>query len=532
MKKRICILVSGMIFVGTVSAFGANYSIDAVPHIYTAKVGTTDFSKDGVLQPSDAEIYIKDGYVMLPMRTFFSALDTYHDIVWNAEQKTATLLLQSQSISFDVQKNEILQNGEKLKVFGKLEIKNGRLFIPLRNWDSILNSCGYEVKSGDITWDAENKEATVKVKAFQFHRPDNLPKPAIFGEGQAPVYTLPFTREYDAMENVGDGLLIAKKYPHTYVVIDPTGKELATWEQNTVSDLEYIGEGYFLAQDANTKQKYVVDKNGNMTFDMPYEKIDTFSEGLACVQNQAGKYGYVDKSGKLSIPCKFDDAKPFSDGLAVVAVGGMYGYIDKNGDFFIEPNYILSRSFSEGLAGVKTESGLGYINRKGEEVIAPQYQWASPFVNGTAYVVEAVGEKVWLINQKGEKLKLLGENAYIKYDQNGSKEKLLMMEEIVHLPNKDHMHVYSFYDETGEISKEMYDWKQKFSDGLIAEYDAKTNLYGYADATGKRLIASIFAQAEPFQDGYAVVARNVVLENGQTDTEWAVIQSPLSKNKA
>ncbi len=529
MKKRMCMLISGMVLMGTVSVFGANYTIDEVVHTYTAKAGTTDFSKDGVLQPLDTEIYIKDGYVMLPMRTFFSAVDTYNDIVWNAEQKTATLILQSQMISFDIKKNEILQNGEKLKVFGKLEIKNGRLFIPLRNWDSILNACGYEVQSGDITWNTERKEAMVKVKAFQFHQPNNLPKPVIFGEGQALVYTLPFTQQYDAMENVGDGLFIAKKYPNIYVVIDATGKEWAKFEQNTVLDLQYIGEGYFLVQDANTKDKYVVDKNGNMAFAMLYEKIDAFSEGLARVQNKEGKYGYVDKKGKLSIPCQFDDAEPFSDGLAAVTVRGECGYIDKNGDFFIEPQYVVARSFSEGLAGVKTENGLGYINTKGEEVIAPQYKWASPFVNGTAYVVEAVGEKVWLINQKGEKLKLLGENAYIKYDQNGDEEKLLMMEEMVYLPNKDHMHVYSFYDETGEIAKETYDWKQKFSDGLMTEYDEKTKMYGYVDKTGERLIASTFAQAEPFQDGYAVVARNVVLENGQKDTEWAVIQSPLSK---
>lgn len=532
MKKRMCMLISGMMLISTVSAFGANYSIDEMPHTYTAKVGTTNFSKDGVLQPSDAEIYIKDGYVMLPMRTFFSAVDSNNDIVWNAEQKTATLILQSQMISFDVQKNEILQNGKKLKVFGKLEVKNGRLFIPLRNWDSILNACGYEVKSGDITWDAEKKEATVKVKEFKFNRPDNLPKPVISGEGQTPVYTLDFTQKYDEIENVGNGLFIAKKYPNISFLIDATGKELAKFEQNTVFDIEYIGEGYFLVQDVNQKDKYVIEQNGKMAFAMSYEKIYEFSEGLARVQNKEGKYGYVDRKGNLCISFQFDDAEPFSNGLAVIAVGGKYGYIDKNGEFFIEPNYVLSRSFSENLAEVKTENGLGYINTKGEEVIAPQYKWASPFSNGTAYVVEAAGEKVWLINPKGEKLKLLGENAYIKYDQNGSKEKLLMMEEIVHLPDKDHMHVYSFYDETGEISKEMYDWKQKFSDGLVAEYDEKTKMYGYVDETGKRLIASMFEQAEPFQDGYAVVACNVILENGEKNAEWGIIKSPIAENKA
>lgn len=69
MKKGICILLSSALLMGTVPVYGND--VEQVIHTYRAEVGTKNFYKDDVLQTLDTEIYLKDGYVMLPVRTFF-----------------------------------------------------------------------------------------------------------------------------------------------------------------------------------------------------------------------------------------------------------------------------------------------------------------------------------------------------------------------------------------------------------------------------------------------------------------------------
>lgn len=68
MKKGICILLSSALLMGTVPVYGND--VEQVTHTYRAEVGTKNFYKDDVLQTLDTEIYLKDGYVMLPVRTF------------------------------------------------------------------------------------------------------------------------------------------------------------------------------------------------------------------------------------------------------------------------------------------------------------------------------------------------------------------------------------------------------------------------------------------------------------------------------
>ena len=70
MKKGFCILLSSALLMGTVPVYGDTPKVEQVTHTYRAEVGTKNFYKDDVLQPLDTEIYLKDGYVMLPVRTF------------------------------------------------------------------------------------------------------------------------------------------------------------------------------------------------------------------------------------------------------------------------------------------------------------------------------------------------------------------------------------------------------------------------------------------------------------------------------
>ena len=75
MKKIFCMALSAALLAGSVPAYAAEESLfTKTPHTFTARVGTTEFTKDGTAQPLDVPIYIKDSYVMLPLRTFMKAL--------------------------------------------------------------------------------------------------------------------------------------------------------------------------------------------------------------------------------------------------------------------------------------------------------------------------------------------------------------------------------------------------------------------------------------------------------------------------
>ena len=77
MKKLVCMALSAALLAGSVPAYAADY-ITKVPHTFTAKVGTTEFTKDGAAQPLDVAIYTKNGYTMLPLRTFMNAVLQIH----------------------------------------------------------------------------------------------------------------------------------------------------------------------------------------------------------------------------------------------------------------------------------------------------------------------------------------------------------------------------------------------------------------------------------------------------------------------
>ena len=74
---------------------------------------------------------------------------------------TADVLYGYHIFNFDVKNNKITKNGEEIPVYGKMEVKDGRVFVPLRNWGNILQELGYIVEDGDITWNSKEKLATI-----------------------------------------------------------------------------------------------------------------------------------------------------------------------------------------------------------------------------------------------------------------------------------------------------------------------------------------------------------------------------------
>ena len=561
MKKFVCMAMAAMLAMGTVPAYGAEDFFVDVPHTFTAKVGTTEFTKDGETQPLDVAVYIKDGYTMLPLRTFMTAALEKATMHW--ENGTASVLYGYHIISFDVKNNKIMKNGEELPVYGKMEVRDGRVFVPLRNWGNILQALGYVVEDKDITWDAATKTATIHAVEQKLDTSQGLEKPVISGEGQEAEFALEMTTDYDELENTGDGHFIAQKYSEEGFGL---GEEMFSWENiYTLLDVETgdvknyaagnvfedMGDGWLLmeARTAGNKVDAITNRKGVAQTTLRPRITEGMSEGMILVEEN-GKYGYYPlsaKDGKYIEP-QYEDALLFSEGLAAVClkeegrwevVNGVpervrqieWGYIDKTGKLVFDETYKNAEPFYEGLARVRTEEGYGYIDKKGNEVIPCQYKWGGYFRNGVTYVTDEENN-TWLIDKTGEKQKLIAEGKYVLYaddrtdEVNGEKNGILYMEQIVDTPDGDHAHVQTYYDETGQISYEEYQLKKRLSEGLAPWYDAELKKYGYVNAEGAWVIAPAFDKAEPFEDGYAVVANEMILADGTKDVEWGIIRHP------
>ena len=552
MKKLVCIALSAALLAGSVPAYAADY-ITKVPHTFTAKVGTMEFTKDGAVQPLDVPIYIKDGYTMLPLRTFMkAALGEKSQMAWNNEDKAATVAFGGNLIRFSIKENTIAKNGKDLPVWGKMEVKDGRVFVPLRNWSGILQSIGYLMEEGDITWDSTTRLATIRAVEQKLDTSNNLEKPTLSGKGAQASYAVALSTQYDEIEPLGDGYFLAQKctgetniglghssasgIKNVRYLLDGKGKVLHTYDTGTDVTMWGGGEQTLLVG-RNTENDFgngAIDWEGNTVIPFVYLYVDFFSEGMAAVKDENGM-GFVNRSGALVVPTQFQTTRAFSDGLAVVKkTDDTYAYIDKTGKVAIDASkYSSAFPFYEGLAMVRSRDThkAGFIDKTGKEVIPCQYRWAGYFRNGATYASDAEG-KNWLIDQTGKRLKRIADAEYLVYADdrmtkpNQQKNGMAMTEEIVNLPDGDHEHVRRYFDETDEISYETYLLKKGLSEGLAPYWDATAKKYGYVNESGTWVIAPAFDAAERFQDGYAVVANEITLADGTRDVEWGIIQNP------
>lgn len=548
MKKIFCMALSAALLAGSVPAYAAEESLfTKTPHTFTAKVGTTQFTKDGTAQPLDVPIYIKDGYVMLPLRTFMQALDADAELIWEDGIQLAKVTMQDYTLSFDITGNRIWRNSGLLPSFGQMEVKDGRVFVPLRDWEGVLQgNSRYIVDADAFSWDAETKTAAVQLTELTAATENDTS--SIKGTGEAAVFGIPLTDRYDYIESIGGDYFIARKYLNQdsgkpnedgnwdtdWFVLDQQGKVLHEYDNKDVSYLRCYGDGivYMDKQDGTT---LILDVKNNTQFEATHSALYGFSEGLAVVLDVAEKkYGYVDTKGKVAIPLSFDAAEGFSEGLAAVGVDlpkeegrqsaeTRYGYIDKTGNWVIEPKYRDAYAFRDGLAKVEdTDRNIGYIDKTGKEVIPLRYREITDFRDGKAFAQEKSGEVI-LIDTTGKKLKSIITGKYLDDCGNGIIS-VDVKEQVA--PGREE-YVTLYFDENGRISKEDARWKMRLSEGLAPYQDEKTGKYGYVGEDGTWVIAPAFDSAKGFKDGYAVVSKKVTLANGKEDIQWGTICHPI-----
>lgn len=546
MKKFVCMAMAAMMIAGTTPIYAAEwikYGRKETEHTFTAKVGTTEFKKDGATQPLDVPVYIKDGYAMLPLRTFMTAVEPDADMVWHKVSNLAEVKLGKGKFTFDVNTNRIWHGGELLPVSGKMEVRDGRVFVPLRNWGNILNAYGYVVAAEDIRWDAKTKTATIY--AVDVELVDGAEPFVLTGEGKQAEYSLKASEKYDDIQSIGDGYFIAKKYiyekgnlrgrpenPYNWqsdwFLLDENGHVLQKYENDEVFGVKDRGEGSLLVEKRNGAD-VVIDREGNVQFEMPYTEMAKFSDGMALVlqdneETEGAGIGYINTKGELVIPPQFYNGDDFSEGLAAVAVHDsavsspqtVYGYINKEGQWVIEPKYFKAGEFKDGIAQVTLNGRIGYIDKEGNEIVKPRYDWGSDFRDGKAFVQEMEGE-VFQIDTTGKQLKQITDGRSISQYADG----ILKQRVSENVAPENMKSVELYFDENGQISYKEAELKANLSEGLAAMYDEKAGKYGYANGAGEWIIAPSFDRAGDFEDGYAVVANET-----EQDVEWGIIRHP------
>lgn len=182
---------------------------------------------------------------------------------------------------------------------------------------------------------------------------------------------------------------------------------------NKWMDAKPFSEGLAAVKDNNGKWGFI-DETGSTV--LPYHWEDCFGgfhEGLASVKDVSGKWGYIDKHGQLVIPCQWESAYEFSEDLAVVCGPNYkYGYIDKQGQMVIPNKWGHACSFKEGMASVSVKGVCvingdlfypqsGYIDKKGSVVIPCRWYNAEDFQDGLAVVRDKINGKHGIIDRQG-----------------------------------------------------------------------------------------------------------------------------------
>ena len=549
MKKKVCLAMSLLMLAGTVPAQAETIG-EAEQITFTAKVGTKELYRNQSRISLDAAIYIKDGYVMLPLRTFMKALYADAELVWEDGIQLAKVTMQDYTLSFDITGNRIWRNSSLLPSFGQMEVKDGRVFVPLRDWEGVLQgNSRYIVDADALRWDAETKTAAVQLTELTAATENDTS--SIKGTGEAAVFGIPLTDRYDYIESIGGDYFIAEKYLNQdsgkpnedgnwdtdWFVLDHQGKVLREYDSKDVSYLRGYGDG-FLRLNKRDGTTLILDVKDNTQFEVAYSAPYGFSEGLAVVLDAADqKYVYVDTKGKVAIPLSFDEAEGFSEGLAAVGVDlpkeegrqsaeTRYGYIDKKGGWVIEPKYRNAYAFQDGLAKVEdTDRNIGYIDKTGKEVIPLRYRKITDFWNGKAFAREKSGEVI-LIDTTGKKLKSIITGKYmVDWVDCGNGIISVDVTEQVAPGREEYATLY--FDENGRISEKDAEWRMRLSEGLAPYQDEKTGKYGYVGEDGTWVIAPTFDFARDFKDGYAVVSKKVTLANGKEDVQWGTVCHPI-----
>lgn len=141
---------------------------------------------------------------------------------------------------------------------------------------------------------------------------------------------------------------------------DRDGAEIAKVDYRNVS---MAGSGLLLVE-KSSKIGYIQSRDGALRIDLEFQDAGNFASGIAPAKKN-GLWGYIDRSGRWVISPKYRTALPISQGLAVVEdQAGRFGIFTASGDIIAEPQFEEIKPFSEDLAAFRLGDRWGYFDRR------------------------------------------------------------------------------------------------------------------------------------------------------------------------
>lgn len=199
-----------------------------------------------------------------------------------------------------------------------------------------------------------------------------------------------------------------------------------------------------------------------------YDELGFYGEDAMWPVQRDGKWGFIDYTGTLIIPCEWETVGMVVDGRAPVQKDGKWGVIDQNGQLLIPCEWDSLIGDSYGGLIVHKNGFCGALALDGTVLIpCDQYTYVGPAINGVRHI------------GKGD--------------------------------------AWGMCSTSGEIITDCQ-WQNLgyFHDGLAYVSDLSGISYGYINGQGELVIPCVFASADDFRNGSAVV---------RTDEGWQLIDA-------
>lgn len=125
---------------------------------YKIIIGAKEILKNGeVSYTADVVPYLnKDGYTMLPLRALLEVSNPEQAVNWNNGTKSAHTFVNNKLVSIKPGEATYTKALDKIVLSTPAETVNGRLFVSLRDWMSIM-----EIDGSQLDWNAATKTVTL-----------------------------------------------------------------------------------------------------------------------------------------------------------------------------------------------------------------------------------------------------------------------------------------------------------------------------------------------------------------------------------
>ena len=125
---------------------------------YQLTIGKADILKNGaVSHTADVAPYIKNGYTMLPLRALLAVSNPAQEVKWSATENAAYTFVNDKLTMLTPNAATYKKGTETIQLSTPAELKDGRLFVSLRDWMSIM-----EIEGTQLDWNSATKTVTLK----------------------------------------------------------------------------------------------------------------------------------------------------------------------------------------------------------------------------------------------------------------------------------------------------------------------------------------------------------------------------------